>query len=113
MTSTSRSSRSRTALPYSVRFRRWIGLCPGSGEMSACASRRCSSEAANRCSVASSGRGMPTGGIMPPRSLMMTFSHTSEWLAAVAGSSPSSDSPPVRARALWQLTRYLLDERLL
>ena len=42
---------------------------------------------------------------MPPRSFMMTFSQTSEWLAAAAGSSPSSDSPPVRARALWQLTQ--------
>ena len=50
---------------------------------------------------------------MPPRSFMITFSQTSEWLAAAAGSSPSSDSPPVRVRALWQVTRYLLDERLL
>ena len=35
VTSMSRSSRSRTALPYSVRFRRWTGLWPGSGERSA------------------------------------------------------------------------------
>ena len=37
-----RSSRSRTALPYSVRFRRWTGLCPGSGEASARRSSVCS-----------------------------------------------------------------------
>ena len=86
---------------------------PGPARSVPAASIRCSSEAANPCSVASSGRGMPTGGIMPPRSFMITFSQTSEWLAAAAGSSPSSDSPPVRVRALWQVTQVLLDERLL
>ncbi|MNC91864.1 hypothetical protein D3C83_81950 [compost metagenome] len=50
--------------------------------------------------VAASGRGMPCGGIMPPRSFIATFSHNSAWAAASARLAPSSDSPPVLARAL-------------
>ena len=52
--SISRSSRSRTALPYSVRFRRWTGLWPGSGERSARSSMRLldrGREGVERCGV--------------------------------------------------------------
>ena len=41
-----------------------------------------------------SGRGMPTGGIMPPRTLRMTFSQTS----APAGRSDSVDACRARVR---------------
>ena len=43
---------------------------------------------------------------MPPRILRATFSHISACAPASAGLIPSSESPPVLARALWQVTQY-------
>ena len=55
-----------------------------------------------RMIVASSGRGMPCGGIMRPWTLRMTFSHTSARSATRVRStaSLSSTRPPVFSRAL-------------
>ncbi len=100
---------SRTAAAYSDRLRRWSGDRPGFGDAAATRSIDVSSDAANASMVASSGRGMPCGGIMRPWSLRTTFSQTSAWSATRARStaSLSSTRPPVFSRALWQLTQYL------
>ena len=76
-----RSSRSRTALPYSARFRRCSAGAPGFGAAAAARSIASSIVAAKRSSVARSGRGAPLGGIMPVRTLRTTFSQ-------VCGSRP-------------------------
>jgi hypothetical protein len=65
-----------------------------------------SSDVTNESSVGASGRGMPCGGIMPPRSFNNARSQISACADACAGSSPSSDTPPVLARSLWQETQY-------
>ena len=98
--STSRPSRSRTALTYSVRFRRWIAGRPGLGCAAAARSSAVSSQDANSALVAASGRGRPGGGIAPARSLRTTFSHTSAPPPTSARSAVSSSSPAVRRRAL-------------
>jgi hypothetical protein len=54
------------------------------------------------CAIcAASGRGPPGGGINPPRNLRTTFSQTSACVGMLAGSSPSSDSPPASSAPLW------------
>ena len=59
-------------------------------------------------SVAASGRGLPAGGIMLPRTFLITFSHTSALRGTSEPSTESSASPPVLRRALWQVTQYWL-----
>src|SRR5438067_3144059 len=49
---------------------------------------------------------MSGGGIMPARSLRMTFSHTSACSAAFVRSSSCSDRLAVLRRSLWQVTQY-------
>ena len=61
VTSTSRPSRSRMALAYSARFRRWSAGRPGSGRAAAAASTVSSREAASASSTARSGRRAPCG----------------------------------------------------
>ena len=70
-----RSSRSRTALAYSVRFSRCSTGAPGFGAAAAARSIVASTAAANPSSVARSGRGALAGGIMPVRTFRTTFSH--------------------------------------
>ena len=114
MTSISRSSRSRTALPYSVRLRRWTGLWPGFGRAAAPARSSARFERRRRTpsSVASSGRGMPCGGIMPPRSFATTFSQTSACAPASAGFKIlAATSPPVFSALAVAGDAVLLDER--
>jgi hypothetical protein len=60
----------------------------------------------NASSVFSSGRGMPCGGIIPPRSFVSARSHSSACAGAWAALIPSNDTPPVLARSLWQEMQY-------
>src|SRR6202007_554343 len=57
--------------------------------------------------VGSSGRGLPCGGIIPPRNLRMTFSHVSAPSTGWSTSILSSISPAVRSLWLWQVTQYV------
>ena len=54
-----------------------------------------------------SGRGSPSGGIVPVRTFRMTFSHTSAPAGTSATSMAWSESPCVRSLSLWQVTQYL------
>src|SRR5262245_171286 len=62
-TSTSSASRSRTALPYSLRLSRLMSPRPGLGCAAAVRSSSVSSHDTSVLYVASSGRGTPCGGI--------------------------------------------------
>src|ERR1700759_4367889 len=55
-----------------------------------------------------SGRGRLTGGIMPARSLVTSFSPRSGCWPIVARSRPVMVSPPALALSLWQPRQYLL-----
>ena len=77
VTSTLRSSRSRTAFAYSARFRRCRIGAPGFGCAAASASSAASSAACTAWYVASSGRRTPCGGIERACSLRTTFSQSS------------------------------------
>ena len=74
---------------------------------------RASSQSRSPSYSASGGRGTSGGGITPARSLRITFSHSSAWSPTAARSSPCSDRFAVLTRSLWQVTQYLIDERLL
>jgi hypothetical protein len=100
-----RSSRSRTALPYSVRLRRWRDGAPGLGAANAARSIVFSTVAANASSVVRSGRGAPLGGIMPVRTLRTTFSQVCASLYAPVTARASSARPPARVRPLWQVSQ--------
>ena len=104
-----RGSRSRTRRGSS----RWSSGRPGIRARAAAArSSSSSSDAISACSVASSGRRAPCGGMTPARSLRTTFSHISALFATCATSAFSSTSPPDLRRALWQVTQVLVDRRL-
>jgi hypothetical protein len=77
LTSTSSARRSRMALLYSARFRRWSAGAPGSNRRAADASSAASRAVVNVCRAAGAGFGAPSGGMDPVRSLRTTFSHTS------------------------------------
>jgi hypothetical protein len=59
-----------------------------------------SSEATSAFRDAASGRGNPAGGIMPARTLRITFSHTSACAATLVSSGASSARSPVFSRWL-------------
>ncbi len=111
LTSTSTSSRSRTARAYSARLARWNGRNPGLGLSAAARSIRSSSVRASPSSASPSGRFAPAGGIMPARSFRIIFSAISTCAVALAASNEASVSPPALARSLWQPTQYLLHHR--
>ena len=84
-------SKSRTALPYSARFKRWIDARPGFGlaRHSRVERRR---EPVHHAMIGSgSGRGMPCGGIAPALSLRTTRSQ-------ISGRRPRARSRACRAR---------------
>ena len=64
-----------------------------------------SSEEINDATAGFSGRGRPIGGIVPARSFLTTFSQISACSVRFAGSTESSERPPVFRRWLWQVTR--------
>ncbi len=107
-TSTSRLSRSRTALLYSARFRRWNGRDPGLGFAAASLSIRDSNDDTIAVITAASGRRAPAGGIMPARSLRMIFSVSAGSCTSFAASKPASDRSPALPRSLWQVAQYCL-----
>ena len=111
VTSTFKSSRSRTARWYSARLSRWKGRDPGSKLPSTAESTRISRSLTSAASAASSGRRAPAGGIIPARNLRIIFSVTSVWLLAFDTSKSTSESPPALPRSLWQPVQDLLDER--
>ena len=90
-------------LTYSTRFSRRETTRPGLGSVAATRSRAVSSEVAKASMAAGAGRGRPSGGICPARSLRTTFSR----ISALPGTSPissrSSMRPPVCSRSLWQV----------
>ena len=96
--SSSTASRSRTALRYSVRFRRWnVADRPGSRVAAQLASSSPSSQSRKPSRAAASGRGRPAGGITPPRSLRTTRSHSAAWPPTSARSRVSRVSPTARS----------------
>src|SRR5712691_5103469 len=106
--SISTPSRSRTALPYSARLRRWAANGRDFGAMAGAArSSAASSQDLNAAYEALSGRGRPAGGIASPRSFRTTFSQASESLATSSRFIAVRDRPAVRSRSLWQATQYL------
>ena len=105
VTSTSRSSKSRMAFVYSVRFRRCSAGVSRLALGSATASRRPSIDAANASSRSREGRGDPLGGIIPVFTLRTAFSQRSR-SAAIFVRSGSSTSPPLFTRSLWQVMQY-------
>ena len=61
----------------------------------------------NASEAAFSGRGRPTGGIMPALSFRTTFSHVAACSPTFVRSTVSSARSPVRSFWLWQVTQYL------
>src|SRR5262245_20036333 len=108
VTSMSTSSRSLTDCAYSARVSRWNGRHPGLGFDAAQRSMRLSSAVRSACSVASSGRRAPAGGIMFSRSLRMMCSAISGCSVARVTSNVASDRPPALPRSLWQPMQYCL-----
>ena len=104
-TSTSTASRSRMTLPYSARFRRCSSGRPGLGTAPARSSSAVSHDVSDAM-VASSGRGIPCGGMARVRTLRATVSQMAGCVSTWARSSVSSASPAVRVRWLWQVTQY-------
>ena len=92
-------------LTYSTRFSRRDATRPGLGSAAATRSSACSSDVTKVSISARAGRGRPSGGICPVRSLWTTFSRTGAWAAACVGSTSSRASPPVSSRWLWQVTQ--------
>ena len=108
MSMASRSSRSRMAFWYSVRFRRWnAAVLPGLTRAAAARSSSVSSDAIRPSSTGRSGRGAPAGGIVPACSFRTTFSHAAPSAATRCVSTVSSSNPPAFDRALWQVTQYV------
>ena len=93
-TSTSRSSSSRTEFRYSVRFTRCNSGALTWGSAAAAASIRASSADANAFRVAASGRGKPTGGIIPERTLRMSLSACAALCSGWARSNSENEKPP-------------------
>ena len=93
-TSTSSASRSRMTLPYSARLRRRSSGRPGFGTTAARSSSAVSHDVSD-ATVASSGRGIPCGGIARVRTLRVTASQIAGCASTWARSSVSSVSPPV------------------
>ena len=102
----SSDSRSRMALAYSARLNRCGRVRPGRGRVAAALSSVFSRPPTNASRVAAAGRGLPAGGIMLPRTFLMTFSQTSASRCRFEASRESSASPPVLSRWLWQVTQY-------
>src|SRR5437667_2575562 len=106
LTSRLSANRSRIALLYSARFRRWTALIlPGFGLADDARSIAVSSQLVTARAVAASGRGIPGGGIEPARSLAMTRSHFSALAIGLARSKLSSASPAVWSFWLWHPTQ--------
>ena len=85
---------------YSARLRRWNIRRPGFGCTAAAVSMRVSSATASVFNASASGRRAPGGGIMPVRSLRITFSATGAWSTASATSNATRESPPALPRSL-------------
>ena len=92
-------------LTYSTRLSRRDATRPGFGSAAAAASRACSRRVTKASTSARSGRGRPSGGICPVRSLWTTLSRTGAWAAVCVGSTAPRSSPPVSSRGLWQVTQ--------
>ena len=101
-----RASSSSMAAAYSARLSRWSATRPGLGFAAAASSSERSSQDTNPSAAAWSGRGTPGGGIIPPRTLRTTFSHTSASPARCARSMVSNVRLAVFARWLWHVTQY-------
>src|SRR5579862_945300 len=109
LTSTSRSTRSRTDRSYSARLSRWNGRRPGFGCSGARASIFVSSDVTSVVTAAASGRRRTSGGgIIPSRSLWIIFSATSGFCSGCSASKLASVSPAVFALSLWHPTQYCL-----
>ncbi len=74
-------------LTYSTRFSRRDATRPGFGSAAAALSRSRSRRVTNASISAPSGRGRPSGGICPVRSLWTTLSRMGAWAAACVGST--------------------------
>ena len=111
-TSMSSDSMSRIEAAYSARFSRWNERRPGFGRSSAAASSFASSDAASASSVASGGRSLPAGGIIPARSFRMIFSETSARCSAFAGIEAFEDEVPLGLVGVVAFQAVLLDDGL-
>ena len=100
------ASRSRTALEYSVRFRRRMTVRPAYGDRLAASSRFLISPCWNALIAAASGRGAPAGGISPAASLRTTRSHTSGRAGGFPGSASPSAKPPAAESPEWHVRQY-------
>src|SRR5690606_9731966 len=106
MCDASNCNRSRTALPYSARFKRARPSLPGFGLRAYSSSSAAPSACVIWSSAARGGRGLSAGGIMPVRTLRMTISQVSASLASESWASRSKATPPAKSVALWQSAQY-------
>src|SRR5262245_58936151 len=81
---------------------------PGFGLAAAARSSVAASVVTKARLAAASGLAAPSGGIMPTRTLRITFSQVSAWAGASASVSVSSVNPAALTRSLWQVTQYCL-----
>src|SRR6202020_2188968 len=101
------ASRSRIALAYSARFKRWSAGRPGLGWSAAALSIEPSSHDRNSSTAAFSGLGIPKGGMAPVRSFLTPFSQVSALSGTFDRSILSSVNPAIFVFELWQVTQYL------
>ena len=86
---------------YSVRLRRRsVSVRPGFGAAAAASSSEVSSQDTSAPLSAAEGWGRVDGGMVPVRSLRMTFSQTSAPSCAFATSTCCNDNPAVSSRSL-------------
>src|SRR5688572_32737686 len=112
-TSTSSASRSRIALRYSARFRRWTTKRPGVDRVVQPRSSEFDSQVVKAAYSASLGWGLPCGGIARTLSLRSTRSH----VAASAVTSSRFAESSFRGsfagkgfRSLWHPTQYWFNQ---
>src|SRR4051812_35281656 len=105
--SISTPSRSRMALVYSLRFSRWSATWAVSVRAVAAWSRLPSIQETKDWMVGLSGRGLPAGGMRPPRNLRTAFSQVSASSGMLSGVRVSKATPPAQSWVLWHLLQYL------
>ena len=108
LTSTSSASRSRIALAYSVRFRRWSAGASGCAPGGLARSSRASSAGGERVEHGALG---PRHAARRHHARPDLADHLLPHLgvgADVVEPAGSSTSPPILARSLWQVTQYCL-----
>ena len=104
--STGRSSRSRTALAYSVRLRRWSAGAPGSGLRAAAASSACLQcrRQSDRACRRPAGARRPAASCRPAACERLFPRSPAARRRATSGSS--SSRPPARTRRCGSVTQY-------